>query len=144
MINSLTKQQSTDILNVENKCKLLGLENCVRDLIIGDKILNENDYLKLNLPSTIDGFETGNGEGVWGCPLTKKDLYISKNDDDDTTFQVILLNDSIYYPFPYGTILTAKCIYGFRPVLSYKWINNIFKTHKNTTIEQYLKKEEIK
>lgn len=56
-----------------------------------------DNYFKVNLPSSIEDFTTGNGEGVW-CKSTRKytDMANSK-DFNNVTILVEILNDSLYY-----------------------------------------------
>jgi len=123
---------------IEKQCQNLGLNNISRKITNEEFNINEEDYIKFNLPDTIEKFGTGNGEGVWGVPYTKKDKEISDTDLDDTTFKVVLLNDSLFYPFPYGTILSVDCRAGFRPVLSEKWFDNLLQKEADTSLQEFL------
>ena len=55
------------------------------------------EYIKVNLPSDLDGYKSGNGEGVWVTVEQEVyDLYNSDHNGD--VFTGTIANDSVYYP----------------------------------------------
>jgi hypothetical protein len=102
----------------------LGLKNIVREIMSNKYKLEEKNYIKVNLPTSNAKFETGKGEGCWAVPYTKEDLDICNIGARGTSFKVVLLNDAICFPFPYGTILEVECRGGnYRPILNRGWIS---------------------
>ena len=132
-MKDLTEEDLKYIGTVEESCKILGLDNVSRKIATGeiDVSGDEIGMFKANLPDSKSKFESGNGEGVWVIPLTKEDESITKSDINGEKSQVIILNDAIYYPFPYGTILTIENRTGYRPLLNYEWLDFVIKTSSN-------------
>ena len=55
------------------------------------------EHIKVNLPSNEKSYLSGNGEGCW--VLVNEDAFKAyENDENSTTYNGILDNDSIYYP----------------------------------------------
>ena len=119
---------SEDLLNyIDNSeaiAKNQGLETIIRKIYEDETFLNENNYIKVNLPNTREKFRSGNGEGIWAVPYTKEDQKISDDNILRTTFKVIVLNDCIYYPFRYGVIIQVKIVnVDQRPILDKEWLD---------------------
>lgn len=64
------------------------------------------DYFHLNLPDTIENYQSGNGEGVWAVcrPKDRQDLRYDKKEGQFIAFSC---NDSVYYP---GEIVIGSAI----------------------------------
>ncbi len=139
-MKELTEEQEY-IKSVEDHCKAMGLTNIYSILLTGEFVLNEENYCKGNLPRSQEGFRNGNGEGVWIQPFSESDQEIYDTNITGDSFQAILLNDSIYYPFPYGTLLYFKN-YGteVRPVLDYEWFDGVVQENSDNTLEKMLEK----
>ncbi len=118
----LTEKQLTEH---EEDCRHLGLISALRQIENGE-IDTETNQMKVNLPDCIEKFETGNGEGIWATPYTDDDLKIFSEEIINKEFQVVLLNQAITFPFPWGSVITVKNIRPeCRPVLSRDWIEEI-------------------
>lgn len=124
-MEQLTEEQLTYIKSVEEHVSALGLTTVARQIAEGTYDVPDDNLMKFNLPTSQSGFDTGNGEGVWGVPYTEADQKIYDNSDNTrgVLFQVVLLNDAISYPFPYGTVLTVETRATNRPVINYKWLD---------------------
>jgi hypothetical protein len=81
-------------------------------------------YIKVNLPSNISSYNSGNGEGCWAIPNTDEDAVILNEDKDKTTAKIILCNDSVYFPpLVYGSVLQVEIRCGQRAVLDVNWMH---------------------
>lgn len=103
------------------------MENPIENAIDIIKAMSEASkdklYLKVNLPDTISGYRSGNGEGCWALPYTEEDKEILDKDEKDTKAKIILCNDSIYYrPLVYGSVLQVEIRPDARPVLDIEWM----------------------
>jgi hypothetical protein len=103
------------------------LVNAIKEIPID---LNTPRLIKVNLPSDIHGFMSGNGEGCWA--------YIRNAEDFDKynstgQFEVILMNDSIYYLdiLRYGHVIIVDGKRDKRPVLNKEWIEKIMEELDN-------------
>lgn len=76
---------------------------------------------KVNLPDTEEEYAKGNGEGCFALFDDKEaDLYEM---DANGTGEVILDNDSIYYPkLKHGTKVPIEYRGNNRPVVPYSWL----------------------
>lgn len=63
------------IENHEKRCANLGIKSAVREIEEG-KISTDTEQIKVNLPDSIEKFESGNGEGIWAKPYTENDSKI--------------------------------------------------------------------
>lgn len=75
--------------------------------------------IKVNLPSDLESFKTGNGEGVWAYPCSPEDDEKVNNDNYYGEAYVIVKNDSFYYPglIKYNDIIKVHCNGKKRPYL---------------------------
>jgi len=139
-MKELTAEELKQVEETEEHVAYLNLQTKVREIMTEELELNEDNFLKFNLPNTRQGFDSGNGEGVWGVPLTEEGQKIYDNDASvGETFEVILLNNSIYYPFPYGTILTVQTRGSNRPVIDYEWLDErVASTGEGATLADVL------
>ena len=80
------------------------------------------EHIKVNLPSNEKNYLSGNGEGCW--VLVNEDAFKAyENDENDTTYNGILDNDSIYYPgLLAGTEIPIETRGKCRPVVPYSWL----------------------
>lgn len=125
------KISENDILEQEKYCEALGLESAYRK-ILNSEIDVENDIFKVNLPNSIQKFESGNGEGIWAAYLTTEDKMIENSSEIGSTFKVVVLNDCIYYPFTYGSVIQVKTTgKETRPVLDKEWISAVIDKASN-------------
>ena len=131
-----------DIIAQEADCASLGLASAMRAIENGDiDTDNKALMLKVNLPSAMAGFTTGNGEGIWAIPASPEDTIIYDTYASGTTFKVAILNTPIAFPFPWGSIIEVYIInVSNRPVLHKKWIADIIKNNAEdgTTLEDIL------
>lgn len=80
---------------------------------------------KLNLPDTQDGFDRGNGEGVWAY----SDDETKKIHDEEIVLGGIyfarILNDSVYYPgkLKYNEIVAFEMRGKYRPIAFFTELN---------------------
>ena len=138
MMKILTEEEEVQMKKTEEQAKELGLETMARQIAQEEYILNEENYLKFNLPDSAAKFESGNGDGVWGVPLTDADNAIYKGTEKGVQFKVILLNGAFTYPLAWGSIITVETRGDSRPVLSYDWFDDVIK--KSSGGEMTLKK----
>jgi hypothetical protein len=125
MERELKPDELEAINNVVVAQNALGFESKAKEFYSGQLNLNKADYLKVNLPDSLRGFNTGDGEGIWACPVSSDDIEIYKADVKGSEFFVYALNDCICYPIKCASIIKVKCTGGCRPVLSYEWIDEI-------------------
>lgn len=80
------------------------------------------DYIKVNLPSTQNGYEEGYGEGIW-C-LADHDAKIAYDTDEaGTKYTAILDNDSVYYPgLKHGVVVPIEMRGTYRPIVPLDWL----------------------
>lgn len=82
--------------------------------------------IKVNLPDSEENFISGNGEGVWAFIRNEDDM--EKYDNGEGSFEVILLNHSMYY---YNILSWGNVILvdgrgaSDRPVMNKEWIEQI-------------------
>ncbi len=127
-MSSSEKYSEEKISEHEERCKKLGLESALR-LIHNGEVDTEQNTIKVNLPNTIEKFESGNGEGIWCTTLTKEDLNIYDSEEPGVEFKVVLLNHAISYPLPWGSIIQVKNMQkDHRPILSKDWMNKVIET----------------
>ena len=113
----LNKVIEGEIKQVEEFCEKHNITNIARDIAEGTFVIEEEEYLKVNLPDSIQKWKNGNGEGCWAVPYEVEDKSIM--DIKGEKFKVVLCNDCIYYPFPFGTVIEAESRgTEFRPVLN--------------------------
>lgn len=142
MQEELTEEQIKGLTEAQEQAKQLGLDYAGFKIMNGDIITDER-MIKVNLPDTNASFESGNGEGIWAVPLTEVDEQIYHNSKSKETFQVALLNTAIYYPFPWGSIITVETRGNNRPVLNYEWMDQVIKkTEPGFSLAQLLEKNE--
>lgn len=79
--------------------------------------LKNDEMFKINLPDSKEGYDKGNGEGVWAT-ASEKGFKIWSNDDSyKELFLVRILNDSIYYKgLSYGDYVLVESRRDCRPV----------------------------
>ena len=87
-----------------------GLETIIRKMEEDPQLLNEENYIKVNLPTTLAKFKSGNGEGIWAIPYEMNDQRISDKNILGTKFNVVVLNNCLSYPFRVGDIIQVKII----------------------------------
>jgi hypothetical protein len=81
------------------------------------RLIKNYKYFKLNLPSTIDEYRFGNGEGVWAVAASASDNKLARDDSVNKQFEAYLCNDSVYYPhMPFGSRVLGETRGGCRPV----------------------------
>lgn len=94
--------------------------NVNKDCATGKK---EENYIKVNLPSTQEDYESGRGEGCW-FTVTDEVYKDYENDRTSGNFVGTLENDSFYYQ---GLMCGKECPIEFRgknrPVVPLKWLN---------------------
>ncbi len=129
------------LLEMTKHCDEVGVAHANEQLFNAEISINTPDMLKINLPFLEKEFENGRGEGVWVYPLTSDDNDIYKTNEIGSVFKCILLNDSEYYPFIFGTILEAVIIDKTkRPVMRKKWLSDsIDRSDAPFTLDDVLK-----
>ena len=130
-MKELTQEELETINEVEENSKSLGLVNKIRDIYEETFDLQDERKMKFNLPESKAKFISGNGEGIWGIPLTDEDYEIYEAESVGETFKVVLLNQAFTYPFPWGSIITVETRGSNRPVLSYDWFDGVVKESSN-------------
>ena len=141
-MKKLTEKEEAGMLRTESRAKDLGLETMARKIAQEEFILDEDTYMKFNIPDSEEKFKSGNGEGVWAMPLTPDDRAIYKDDSAvGKKFQVIILNDALTYPIEWGSIITVESRGDDRPVLSYDWFDSVVRKSSDggTTLAEILK-----
>lgn len=75
-----------------------------------EELVQNFGYIKVNLPSSIEDYKTGNGEGMWAVVASQEDFDIEQAEVEGTKFKVYLCNDSFYYPddYPWGSEVIAE------------------------------------
>ena len=144
-MKTLTKDQESHIKTIEDNAERLGLKTVARDIATEKRMLNEKNYIKVNLPDTLDKFETGNGEGIWAVPNMPSDQSTSDSNIIGDSFDVIVLNDCLSYPFRYGTIINVTIKNTeHRPVLTFDWMGAIIRniSGDTTTLSRMLSDED--
>lgn len=82
------------------------------------------EYIKANLPQTLDAYEQGTGEGVW-ILVTPETKEAHDRDEAGGIYDGILDNDSLYYPgLNHGTRLPVEMRGDLRPVVPFSWLEN--------------------
>lgn len=101
-----------------------GLETIIRKMEEDPQLLNEENYIKVNLPTTLAKFKSGNGEGIWAIPYEMNDQRISDKNILGTKFNVVVLNNCLSYPFRVGDIIQVKIINEEqRPIIDKEWLD---------------------
>ena len=82
------------------------------------------NYLKFNIPMSIESYNSSNGEGCWALPYSEKDQKLFVLNEKGTFAKIILCNDSVYFqPLIYGTVLQVEIRGGdIRPILDINWM----------------------
>lgn len=129
------------LLEMTKHCDEVGVAHANEQLFNGDIVIDTPKMLKINLPFLEDEFQNGRGEGVWVYPFTSEDNAIYKANEIGSVFKCILLNDSEYYPFIFGTIFEAVIIDKLkRPIMRKKWLSDsIDRSDAPFTLEDVLK-----
>ena len=84
--------------------------------------MNYTEYIKINLPDSEEKYRSGNGEGCF-CLVTPEVKAAYDADENGTTYEGILDNDSVYYPgLNHGTLIPFEMRGSFRPVVPYTWL----------------------
>lgn len=122
-MSEMTEEQKAEMEELKQSIIASGLEYG------GDEIPKDLDgdprVVKVNLPELDSGgFKTGNGEGCWA--YIRKPEDIEKYDKGRGTFEVILLNSSVYYMgfLLWGSVITVEGRGQNRPVLNEEWIKS--------------------
>jgi len=74
------------------------------------KFGEEFGFFKVNLPSTFEDYQRGNGEGMWAVALNKGDGETANYEGPEKKqFYAYMANDSTYYPnLVYGKRVLAE------------------------------------
>lgn len=80
------------------------------------------NHIKINLPTSWEGYENGYGEGCWAlCDNEVKKAY--DTNEDGTSYECLLDNDSDEYPYLFhGTTVPIEMRGRNRPVVPYNWL----------------------
>jgi|GEM_PF-4032941 len=95
-------------------------------------LVNKYGHIKVNLPSTLNDYHNGNGEGMFAVVTNPEDK--AKYDADCTSglFIAILDNDSIYYPhLNAGTPVVCEYRGKNRPTACWNLLGNNKEAEKN-------------
>ena len=131
MENKENRIPEKDILEHEEICKALCLKSALREISEG-KINTSEDLIKVNLPDSIEKFKTGNGEGIFATYYSDKDKEIGEAGKAGELFEVVVLNNALYYPFRWGSIITVKSNgTEYRPNLDKEWISKVIEDSSN-------------
>ena len=79
------------------------------------ELQKKHQLFKVNLPSDMDTYRSGNGEGIWACPADQETEDLWKNDADGGQGLVHACNDSFYYP--------GEIVYGSRVLVEFRGEN---------------------
>lgn len=138
MYSDLTNEQIEKHIN---GCAMVGVKSALQEIKDGT-VDTQNNLFKVNLPSSIEKFESGNGEGIWACSYNQESADIYASGTLNKEFEVVVLNDAICYPFPWGCVITVVMVNNpnNRPVLSKRWITEVIKesTKGEKTLEMIL------
>lgn len=118
-INPPEMQELYNRLNPENKKLFIAK---YFELLAEQEQAKYTEYIKANLPASLDDEKQGAGEGVFVLvdPTTKR-AY--DTDEAGTKYKGILDNDSLYYPgLKQGTVLSFEMRGEKRPVVSFNWL----------------------
>jgi hypothetical protein len=98
-----------------------------------------NLMFKLNLPSSRENFESGNGEGVWACTDNPTLERLNKDGTGGIYFARVL-NDSVYYPtLKCDTIVAMEMRGDKRPVALYDELIEKFGKSKRDEVIRFMK-----
>lgn len=132
MKKELTTDELSAIDNIVKNQESLGLISLAKEFYTDELKLDESKYIKVNLPESKAKFASGNGEGIWACPVTEKDENIYNTGAKGDTFDVYVLNDCISYPFRCASIITVAITSDdTRPILDYNWMDKTIKASSN-------------
>jgi len=108
-------------------CDDIGVTHANDLLFDGSISIDPQKMLKINLPFSRSDFIEGRGEGCWAYPLEDVDNDIYESNEIGTVFRIILLNDSEYYPFVFGTKISVVIINeATRPIMQKQWLAEAF------------------
>lgn len=95
--------------------------------------------IQVNLPSTAEDFENGNGEGMFACAT--EETYQEWDSNGEGIHFVKLLNDSVYYPgLSWGTIIPVELRGKDRPVALLEELQHHYGDSKRDEVIQFLPK----
>lgn len=134
-----TKSNKTEIENVEGIAKAIKNVELFKAVTIQklftetDDIVDMQSPIKVNLPDTHAGFDSGNGEGIWLQPLRQQDVDVYNAETAGETFLGFLLNGSIYYPpLIWGTVIKVKNMKAdARPLIDKEWLDGVISDSSN-------------
>jgi len=69
--------------------------------------LDKEEYIKVNLPDSEENYQSGNGEGVWACPVDDIQHQLIHDYVVGSIVKVVVLNNCFYYPLNYGDIVSV-------------------------------------
>ena len=128
----LNKEETLEVELAESRAKSLGLETMVRAIKDETYVLDEQKYIKFNIPNTVEKYERGSGEGVWAQPLTDEDMAIYDNEESiGEKFKVVILNTAFTFTFDWGCVITVETRGPQRPVLSFDWFDSVVQKSSN-------------
>lgn len=105
--------------------------------------MSKLELIKVNLPSDLESFKTGNGEGIWARPLSEEDERKVNDDNYYGEAYVVAQNDSVYYPglINYDDTIKVHCNGKMRPYLHIDLFNEYGKkTNPEKNKEEIMKK----
>ena len=90
-------------------------------------MIDDDKYIKVNIPSSEEGFREGFGEGVF--VIVDEDVRkLYDEDDEGTICEGILDNDCLYYPeLKHGVIIPFEMRGDKRPVVLFSWLKENYK-----------------
>lgn len=84
------------------------------------------EYIKANIPNTMDKFISGNGEGVWVL-VDKETKRAYDEDASGGVYYGTLDNDCLYWNgLNAGEVIPFEMRGNFRPVVLFDWLNGNF------------------
>ena len=90
-----------------------------------------DNYIKVNVPATEEAYKNGNGEGCF-CIVSDEVKAAYDTDEDGTSYEGILDNDSCYYKGLYhGEKIPFEMRGSCRPVVPYEWLASHFERNED-------------
>lgn len=82
-----------------------------------EELVKKHGHVKVNLPSTIQTFQQGNGEGIWAVPYDDEAAHLYDEGAPEGQARFVACNNSIYYPeITFGSVVLCNFRGDKRPI----------------------------